>query len=160
MRLPPELWTPAEKGTFALLRGLSPRRCWVTGGWVRDALLEHGGVSPRAAGEWRRLRRLAGHPRGDVDVLVDGRSAQELHAACLRSEPLRAVLHGPPLLVPPRGARAVATLKLRLPGHSLDVTSLRDSPHSWALPPLRRMPMCCSSTQPTGTPRSTRAITI
>jgi len=123
--LPASAWGPADAGALSVLRALAPM--WVTGGWVRDRLLESGDVNRDASAAWRRLRHLTGNPPGDLDVLVAGVSARDFHASCRRSEALRAALRGPPLLVPARGGRSLDTVKLRLPEHSVDVTSLLDA---------------------------------
>jgi len=123
--LPASAWSPAEAGAFSVLRTLAPM--WVTGGWVRDRLLESSGLNLGANAAWQRLRHITGNPAGDLDVLVADVSARDFHASCRRSEALRAALRGPPILVPARGGRPLDTVKLRLPEHSVDVTSLLDA---------------------------------
>jgi len=103
---------------------------WVTGGWVRDKLLECSDVNPSAGASWRQLRVLTGNPPGDVDILVAGVSARDFHAACRKDQALRAALRSPPHLVPAKGGRPFDNVKLRLPGMDVDVTSLNDARHS------------------------------
>eukprot|EP00416_Gambierdiscus_australes_P020427 CAMPEP_0171065402 /NCGR_PEP_ID=MMETSP0766_2-20121228/6822_1 /TAXON_ID=439317 /ORGANISM="Gambierdiscus australes, Strain CAWD 149" /LENGTH=466 /DNA_ID=CAMNT_0011521499 /DNA_START=64 /DNA_END=1460 /DNA_ORIENTATION=- len=124
-RLPMSTWSSAEARTLSSLRSLG--RMWVTGGWVRDKLLECTDVNPQAGRAWQRLRRLTGNPAGDLDVLVDGISARDFHAACHRSETMSSVLRRLPVLVPARGGRSLDIVKLRLPQHCVDVTSLPDA---------------------------------
>eukprot|EP00927_Polykrikos_kofoidii_P036422 TRINITY_DN3074_c4_g1_i1.p1 TRINITY_DN3074_c4_g1~~TRINITY_DN3074_c4_g1_i1.p1 ORF type:complete len:503 (-),score=94.95 TRINITY_DN3074_c4_g1_i1:94-1602(-) len=121
----------SEKAVFDALRGTAAtaksERMWVTGGWVRDKLLESTGINLAAKAPWQRLRVLSGHPWGDIDILVDGVSANEFYLACKADKGLRTLLRSQPYLVAAKGDRTLSTVKLRLPGHEVDVTSLTDA---------------------------------
>lgn len=123
--LPSTALSPIEARAIEELRNLAP--LWITGGWVRDKLLECTGVNPVAHNEWRRLRALAGCPPGDVDVLVEGITVREFYERCKKSKTLRSTLLGFPAFVPARGARPLDAVKLRLPQCQVDVTSLVES---------------------------------
>lgn len=125
VRLAASALTAAEQGVLGLLRAVAPVQIWATGGWVRDRLLEQGAMNQTAHHLWERVRGLAGAARGDLDVLVGDMTAQALYQRCRRPE-VRAALRGEPMLVPARGARTLDTVKLRLPEHNVDITSLLD----------------------------------
>lgn len=130
LRIPTASWSEAEALAFGALKGIAPM--WVTGGWVRDAALEQSRLNSAALSSWARLRQLSGFPPGDLDLLVGDITAQDFHAACKKRHSLRAVLQGPPVLVRASNGRALGTVKLRLPGRDVDVTSLLDAQLLWA----------------------------
>eukprot|EP00933_Yihiella_yeosuensis_P059866 TRINITY_DN6162_c0_g2_i1.p1 TRINITY_DN6162_c0_g2~~TRINITY_DN6162_c0_g2_i1.p1 ORF type:complete len:496 (-),score=73.48 TRINITY_DN6162_c0_g2_i1:163-1650(-) len=113
--------SPAEASVFRTLGGVAP--LWITGGWVRDKLLEQSAINPAAGKEWSKLRELLGHrsSTGDLDILVDVLSAQDFHRQCRKQERLRSVL------IPAKGKRPMDVVKIRLQGLELDVTSLVDA---------------------------------
>ncbi|CAJ1416550.1 unnamed protein product [Effrenium voratum] len=121
-RLPAALWGSVE-GPLRLLQTMGQVR--VTGGWLRDKMLETQGINPDANARWQRLQGLTGHPAGDIDLVVAGQSITDFFALC-QEDSFRGLLRKPPLLVPASAAGRAATVKLLLPEASIDITSLED----------------------------------
>ena len=105
-KLPKCFWGSA-RGPLELLESLAPVH--VTGGWLRDRLLENE-VNERARQHWQGLQRLMATPRGDLDLIVS-RPLEEFYGALRTDEALRSVLLRPPVLVPKKGSRS-ATVSL------------------------------------------------
>lgn len=103
-------------GPLELLESLAPGQVHVTGGWLRDRLLESQEVNERARLQWQRLQRLMATPRGDLDLIVS-RPLADFYGALRDDEALRSVLQRPPLLVPKKGSRS-ATVSLRCKSRS------------------------------------------
>lgn len=127
--------TQTEEKTFNALHELAPM--FVAGGWVRDKLLES--MNPVAGQAWQDLRTLAGHPPGDVDVLVEDISARDFYKLCEKHLALSVSLRARPFIVRAKGGRLLDTVKLRMPHHNVDVTSLKDAKRIFAHRAAQRM---------------------
>lgn len=134
VHLPSSSWTAQEANFFDVLKTVAP--VWITGGWVRDRVLEHASTNTKAFNEWSRVRSLSGSPPGDIDVLVKNISAKEFRSRCKRHPALQALLSSPAHLVPAQGSRTIDTVKLRLSGQEIDVSSLTDSCRRYSANPL------------------------
>merc|ERR1719375_2535341 len=94
---------PNEVDIFNALGGVA--QFCVTGGWVRDRLLDCTDVNPAGNEAWRRLRKLSGHPPGDIDAIVEGISARQFHREVKEDQRLCSLLRAPPVLVEAKGKR-------------------------------------------------------
>lgn len=121
--LPRCFWGQAT-GVLELLQNLSTVH--VTGGWLRDCLLETQELNPVACAQWQRVKKLTANGLGDLDVIISERSTVEFFELLRHDEALKSVLRRPPLLVPEKGSRT-ATVKLLFPEVSVDITSLEGS---------------------------------
>mmetsp|Transcript_4136 Transcript_4136/g.7593 ORF Transcript_4136/g.7593 Transcript_4136/m.7593 type:complete len:416 (+) Transcript_4136:45-1292(+) len=118
-----QLLGPTEHGVLQLLGGMA--KVWVTGGWLRDKILDCFDVNSAAKTHLQRLRELSGQPPSDLDLVVASLTSAQFFDRCSRDDAFRSMLLRPPLLVPAKGGRP-ATVKLTLPEAVVDVTSLSD----------------------------------
>eukprot|EP00928_Gymnodinium_smaydae_P079360 TRINITY_DN63316_c0_g1_i1.p1 TRINITY_DN63316_c0_g1~~TRINITY_DN63316_c0_g1_i1.p1 ORF type:complete len:462 (-),score=105.21 TRINITY_DN63316_c0_g1_i1:29-1414(-) len=124
-RLAASCWTAAEAGVFHTLNSIAP--VCITGGWVRDKLLDVEVLNPNAARALARARQFAGRPHGDMDVLLEGTTVRDFHARWQQRRGSDRGGGSRGFLVPAKGGRSLDVLKLRLHGLELDITSLVDA---------------------------------